>query len=168
MGIIGLGHIGLCVAEVAHALGMNVIFYQHHPQETSETWLEQVSLEKLYAQADVISLHAPQNNETTQMIDDAAITKMKQGVILLNTARGGLLDEEAAAAGLRSGKIGALGADVVSNEPIHENNPLLHAPNVYLTPHIAWAAIETRQRLMTIAVDNLAAFLKNKPKNIVS
>lgn len=167
-GIIGFGSIGKAVAQLAHAFGMNVIFYNHNPKKVSASWLKQVSLETLYATADIISLHVPQTAETTNMIDTKAIVQMKPGVIIINTARGGLLNETDVAKALNQGKVYALGADVVSNEPINSDNPLLTAKNSFLTPHIAWAPIETRQRLMNIAVDNLKAFLAGHPKNMVN
>ncbi|KRM83438.1 D-2-hydroxyacid dehydrogenase [Liquorilactobacillus vini] len=166
-GMIGFGNIAQATAKLAHAFGMEVVFYNHRPKEFSEPWLKQVSLEELYAQADIISLHVPQTAETTKMINKAAIDKMKSGVILLNTARGGLLDEQAVADGLNVGKIYALGADVVSEEPIKADNPLLAAKNAYLTPHIAWAPTAARQRCMDIAVNNLQSFLNGQPKNVV-
>lgn len=124
-------------------------------------------MDQLYAQADVISLHTPQTAETENMINQAAIAKMKDGVILINTARGGLLNEGDVAAALNSGKLYALGADVASVEPISHDNPLITAKNAFLTPHIAWAATEIRARLMGIAVDNLKAYLYGQPENVV-
>ncbi|MFT8727457.1 D-2-hydroxyacid dehydrogenase [Liquorilactobacillus ghanensis] len=168
LGLIGFGHISQAVAHLAHAFGMKVIFYNHRPRKFAEEWLEQVSLADLYAQADVISLHVPQTAETEKMIDQAAIEQMKTGVILLNTARGGLLDEAAVAQALNNDKIYALGADVVSEEPIEAENPLLKAKNVYLTPHIAWAPTAARSRLMKIAVNNLVSFQAGEPINVVN
>lgn len=165
--LVGFGHIAKAVARLAHAFGMKVIFYNHRPKKFTEPWLKQVSLDELYAQADIISLHIPQTAETLHLIDQAAIAKMKDGVILINTARGGLLDEQAVADGLNSGKVYALGADVVSEEPIKANSPLLKAKNTYLTPHIAWAPTAARQRGMNIGVNNLKAFLAGKPENVV-
>ncbi|KRK88034.1 D-2-hydroxyacid dehydrogenase [Lentilactobacillus sunkii] len=167
LGIIGFGRIGQAVSQVAHAFGMKVVFYNHHPKITDQDWAKQVTLEELYAMSDVISLHTPQTSETGDMINSQSISKMKDGVILINTARGGLLNEQDVTDALNSGKIYALGADVVSEEPIVANNPLLHAKNAFLTPHIAWAATEIRERLMSIAVDNLKAYVDGKPQNIV-
>ena len=120
------------------------------------------------AQSDVVSLHCPQTAENARMIDAGALAQMKDGAILLNTARGGLLDEQAVADALRSGKLLAAGMDVVSAEPIRADNPLLTAPNCFLTPHIAWAPLETRRRLQAISAENLRAFLAGKPQNVVN
>ena len=167
IGLIGYGAIAQTVAKIAHAFEMQIIFWNHRPKESPD-WAEQVSLDELYQQADIISLHVPQTNETQHMIDQSAITKMKDGVILINTARGGLLEESAVAAALNTGKIYAAGVDVVAEEPMNSENPLLTAKNCFITPHITWAATETRARLMTIAADNLVQFLNGKPKNVVN
>ena len=127
-----------------------------------------VSLPELLAQSDVVSLHCPQTAENARMIDAGALAQMKDGAILINTARGGLLDEQAVADALRSGKLLAAGMDVVSAEPIRADNPLLTAPNCFLTPHIAWAPLETRRRLQAISAENLRAFLAGKPQNVVN
>lgn len=167
IGLIGYGAIAQTVAKIAHAFEMQIIFWNHRPKESLD-WAEQVSLDELYQQADIISLHVPQTNETQHMIDQSAITKMKDGVILINTARGGLLEESAVAAALNTGKIYAAGVDVVAEEPMNSENPLLTAKNCFITPHIAWEAKETRARLMAIAADNLVQFLNGKPKNVVN
>lgn len=167
IGLIGYGEIAQAVATIARAFKLKIIFWNHR-EKNSPDWAEQVSLQELYQQADIISLHVPQTEETVQMINQAAIDQMKTGVILLNTARGGLLDELAVANALNEGKIYALGADVVSKEPMTKDNPLLEAKNCFLTPHIAWAATETRKRLMKIALENLTAFLAGEEKNIVN
>lgn len=168
IGLIGYGAIAQAVAEIAHAFQMKVIYYNHRPKTLQAEWAEQVSLERLFQQADVISLHVPQFPDTERMIDARALSQMKKDVILINTARGGLLDEQAVAEALSAGQVAALAADVVSKEPITADNPLLHAPNCYLTPHIAWAPLETRQRLLAIAVSNYKHFLENQPVNVVS
>lgn len=167
IGLIGFGEIAQAVADIARAFKLKIIFWNHR-KKNSPDWVEQVSLKELYQQADIISLHVPQTEETTKMINQAAINQMKTGVILINTARGGLLDELAVANALNEEKIYALGADVVSKEPMTRDNPLLEAKNCFLTPHIAWAPIETRERLMEIALDNLSAFLAGEGKNIVN
>ncbi|MGG5369786.1 D-2-hydroxyacid dehydrogenase [Enterococcus sp. AZ196] len=168
LGLIGFGEIAQAVAKIAHAFNMNVIYWNHRPKESQAEWLRQVSLEELYQQADIISLHVPQTSETEKMINQDAIQQMKDGVILLNTARGGLLDEAAVAKALDEEKIYAAGVDVVLKEPMTADNPLLKAKNCFITPHIAWAPLETRTRLMGIAVDNFAAFLAGKEKNVVN
>ena len=168
IGLIGYGEIAQATATIAHAFNMQVIYWNHRAKEAQAEWAQQVSLEELYHQSDVISLHVPQTAETEQMINQEAIQQMKDGVILLNTARGGLLDEAAVAKALNAGKIYAAGVDVVSKEPMAADNPLLKAKNCFITPHIAWAPVETRERLMGIAVDNFAAFIHDTEKNVVN
>lgn len=168
LGLIGYGEIAQATAKIAHAFNMKVIYWNHRVKKPQYDWAQQVSLEELYHQADVVSLHVPQTTETEQMINREAIRQMKTGVILLNTARGGLLDEAAVAEALNEGKIYAAGVDVVSKEPMTVDNPLLKAKNCFITPHIAWAPVETRERLMGIAVDNFAAFIQGKEKNVVN
>ena len=168
IGIIGLGDIGGNMARIAQALGMQVLAYRRHPDAALENeHLHFVSLEELYARSDVISIHCPLNDESRGMIGEAAIARMRDGAILINTARGGLVNEADVAEALRAGQLGAYAADVVSVEPIRADNPLLTAPNTILTPHIAWAPYETRVRLMNIAVNNLSAFLTGTVLNRV-
>lgn len=168
IGIIGYGAIGQAVAKIAHGFSMEVIYYNHREKTPQNIGDRQVSLAELYSKADIVSLHVPQTPETTQMINAAAIDQMKNDVIVINTARGGLLDEQAVTEALNTGKISALGVDVVSSEPIQADNPLLKAKNAVITPHIAWSPTEARKRLMDIAVDNLDNFLKDTPKNVVN
>ncbi len=167
MGIVGYGAIGSAVGTVAQALGMKLLVTARHEKPVPEG-ARFVSLPELLAQSDVVSLHCLQTAENARMIDAGALAQMKDGAILLNTARGGLLDEQAVADALRSGKLLAAGMDVVSAEPIRADNPLLTAPNCFLTPHIAWAPLETRRRLQTISAENLRAFLAGKPQNVVN
>lgn len=167
MGIVGYGAIGTAVGTVAQALGMKLLVTARHEKPVPEG-ARFVSLPELLAQSDVVSLHCPQTAENARMIDAGALAQMKDGAILLNTARGGLLDEQAVADALRSGKLLAAGMDVVSAEPIRADNPLLTAPNCFLTPHIAWAPLETRRRLQAISAENLRAFLAGKPQNVVN
>ena len=167
MGIVGYGAIGSAVGTVAQALGMKLLVTARHEKPVPEG-ARFVSLPELLAQSDVVSLHCPQTAENARMIDAGALAQMKDGAILLNTARGGMLDEQAVADALRSGKLLAAGMDVVSAEPIHADNPLLTAPNCFLTPHIAWAPLETRRRLQAISAENLRAFLAGKPQNVVN
>lgn len=166
MGIVGYGAIGSAVGTVAQALGMKLLVTARHEKPVPEG-ARFVSLPELLAQSDVVSLHCPQTAENARMIDAGALAQMKDGAILLNTARGGLLDEQAVADALRSGKLLAAGMDVVSAEPIRADNLLLTAPNCFLTPHIAWAPLETRRRLQAISAENLRAFLAGKPQNVV-
>ena len=167
MGIVGYGAIGSAVGTVAQALGMKLLVTARHEKPVPEG-ARFVSLPELLAQSDVVSLHCPQTAENARMIDAGALAQMKDGAILLNTARGGLLDEQAVADALRSGNLLAAGMDVVSAEPIRADNPLLTAPNCFLTPHIAWAPLETRRRLQAISAENLRAFLAGKPQNVVN
>ena len=126
-----------------------------------------VSLEEIYAKSDVITLHCPLNAENEEMINKETIGKMKDGVILLNTGRGKLIREADLRDALNSGKVTGAGVDVASTEPVSPDNPLLHAKNLWMTPHIAWAPLETRQRLMNILIENVHAFLKGHPINEV-
>lgn len=168
IGLIGYGEIAQATATIAHAFNMKVIYWNHRPKKAQEDWAKQVSIEEIYQQADIISLHVPQTSETEKMINQKTIARMKEGVILLNTARGGLLDEAAVADALNRGQIFAAGVDVVSKEPMTKDNPLMSAKNCIITPHIAWRPLETRERLMGIAVDNFAAYLAGKEKNVVN
>lgn len=167
IGLIGYGAIAQAVATIAHAFQLKVIYFNHRPKPAQADWAKQVSLAELYQEADIISLHVPQFPETEKMIDRTALAQMKSSAILINIARGGLIDEAAVAEALQTGQIAALAADVVSKEPIAADNPLLQAPNCYLTPHIAWAPVETRRRLMGIAVANLSGFKAGTPQNVV-
>ena len=168
LGLIGFGSIAKKVAEIGHAFSMNIIFYNHRPKTDLPNYVKQVSLEELYQQSDIISLHVPQTPETTEMINQEAISQMKDGVILINTARGGLISEKDVADALNDSKIAAAGVDVVQKEPISADSPLLSAKNCYITPHIAWAPRETRNRLLGIVVDNLQAFLNGEKLNVVN
>ncbi len=168
MGIIGFGRIGQAEGRIARALGMHVIAYDIHPNESGKQIAEYVSLEELYARADVVSLHCFLTPENTGMINRDSIAKMKDGVILINNSRGQLLNEQDVADALNSGKIAAAGLDVVYTEPIREDNPLLRAKNCIITPHISWAPKESRERIMQITADNIGAFLAGKPVNVVN
>lgn len=168
MGVIGFGRIGQSTAAIARAFGMNVIAFDEYPNESGRAVADYVTLDELYAKSDVISLHVPLFPSTNGMINNESIAKMKDGVIIINTSRGPLVREDDMVAGLDSGKIGWYATDVVSSEPIKADNVLLNAKNCIITPHIAWAPKESRQRLMDIAVDNLAQFLRGNPINIVN
>ena len=167
MGIIGFGRIGQATARIAEALGMKVVVHSRHEMKSSDT-LTFLSLEKVCAHADVISLHCPLSKETQGMINKRSIASMKDGVIILNTSRGPLIVEEDLAEALNSGKVYGAGLDVVAVEPLEKNNPLLAAKNCIITPHIAWASQESRKRLMDMAVENLAKFLANSPIHVVN
>lgn len=166
-GIIGLGNIGMAVAKVALAFGMKVRAYTSKSIEDLPDGVEKVNLNTLFKESDIISLHCPLNDTTRHIINAGSIADMKTGVILINTGRGPLVDEQAVADALASGKIGAFCADVLSTEPPAADNPLLSAPNTYITPHIAWATKEARSRLMNIALDNVKAFISGQPQNQV-
>ncbi len=169
MGIVGYGRIGQTTGKVAQALGMNVLAYSPHKKESLESdSLKYVELEELFCQADVIALHCPLFPETEGLINKDSISKMKDGVIILNNSRGQLIVEQDLADALNSGKVAAAGLDVVSTEPIQKDNPLLKAKNCIITPHISWAPRESRKRLMDIAVSNLKAFLEGTPVNVVN
>ena len=163
MGIVGYGSIGKEVAKVAQAFGMKVLAYSRHGAEDFHT-----ELDDLYAQADVVSLHCPLTAENTGMINRDAIAKMKDGVILLNTARGGLINEADLREALLSGKVYAAASDVTCREPINADSPLLGLPNMIITPHIAWAATEARQRLLSVAIDNVRGYLAGNVQNNVA
>ncbi|MBQ7247795.1 MAG: D-2-hydroxyacid dehydrogenase [Lachnospiraceae bacterium] len=169
MGIIGLGRIGQITSRVAQAFGMKVLAYDQYqnPALVNEN-CHYTDLDSLLAGSDVIALHCPLFPETENIINKDTIAKMKDGVILINNSRGALVVEEDLADALRSGKVYAAGLDAVRNEPIAADNPLLSAPNVYFTPHISWAALECRQRLVDYSLDNLRAWLAGDEKNIVN
>ena len=169
LGLIGFGRIGQAFARIAQALGMHVVVFDKAVDASLESaTLKYVSLDEVYARADVISLHCPLFDDNKGMIDAAAIARMKPGVMLINTSRGPLINEADLAAALASGRVAGAALDVLSTEPPRPDNPLLAASNCIVTPHIAWATIEARQRLMQIAVDNLVAFKAGKPQNVVS
>ncbi len=166
-GIIGLGRIGQATARILNALDMKVLAAGSRPTEEGRQLAEYVDLDTLYAESDVIFLHCPLFPDTAGMINSASIAKMKDGVILINSSRGGLIVEQDLADALNSGKIYAAAVDVVSTEPIQGDNPLLTAKNCIITPHIAWAAKAARQRILDITVQNIRSVLDGKPQNIV-
>ena len=168
IGIIGFGRIGRQVGRIAKAMGMEVIAYSRSECDEGREIGTYVGLDELLRRSDVISLHCPLFPETQGIIDREAIAKMKDGVILLNCSRGPLVVEQDMADALNSGKVYAFAADVVSTEPIAADNPLLGAKNCFITPHIAWAPKEARQRIMDTAGANLRAFLAGKPVNVVN
>ena len=168
MGIIGFGRIGQATGRIAKALGMKVIAYDEHANDSGAMIAEYVSLDELFAQSDIITLHCPLFPATEGIINKKNIAKMKDGVIIINNSRGQLIHEADLAEALNSGKVYAAGLDVVSSEPIKGDNPLLKAKNCIITPHISWAPKESRKRLMDIAVNNLAAFIDGNPINMVN
>ena len=162
MGIVGYGRIGRSVSGIAQAFGMKVLACSAHGGEGT------VSLQEVLTQSDVISLHCPLTADNAGMINREAIARMKNGVFIINTARGPLIDETALREALLSGKVRGAAVDVVSTEPIPAGHPLLGLPNCIITPHIAWAPRESRQRLMDVAVENLRSFLMGTPVNNVA
>lgn len=169
MGLIGFGRIGRSFAGIAQSLGMDVIVYDVVQNKKLENeHLKYVAFEYLLENSDVISLHCPLSKENTGMINAENIARMKTGVMLINTSRGQLVCESGLADALNAGKVACAAADVVSSEPIRPDNPLLHAKNIIITPHIAWAPKESRIRLIEIAGDNLKKFLEGNPINIVN
>jgi glycerate dehydrogenase len=168
MGVIGFGRTGKVTGRLARAFGMNVIAGGSRETDEGRAIAEYVGLDALFALSDVISLHLPLTHETEKLINKNSIAKMKDGVIIINTARGGLIDERDLADALNSGKVYAAGVDVASEEPIRSDNPLLVAKNCIITPHIAWGARESRQRLMDIAIANISGFLNGEPINVVN
>ena len=168
IGIIGFGRIGQAEGRIAKALGMKVLAYDVYPNDSGRAIGEYVDLDTLLKSADVVSLHCNLTPENTGLINRASIAKMKDGAILINNARGQLIVEQDVADALNSGKLAAAGLDVVYTEPIRADNPLLKAKNCIITPHISWAPIESRQRIMDITVENVKAFLNGTPQNVVN
>lgn len=168
IGIVGLGRTGRATAALATAFGMRVVASSRRQvNPLPDDGFEWRSVEQLFAEADVVSIHCPLTADNEQFIDEKLLSQMKPSAILINTARGGLVDERALANALNAGVIAGALLDVCSTEPIGADNPLLSAKNCVLTPHIAWATLEARQRLMQTTADNVAAFLKGQPQNVV-
>ena len=170
LGIVGMGSIGQAVARIAQAFDMEVLFANRSPKPDLEApRVRQVDLDELLRRSDIVSLHTPATPQTERMIDAAALSRMKDGAMLINTARGTLVDERAVADALRSGKLGGFGADVVAAEPMRSDNPLLEARdlNIAITPHIAWGTREARARLLDEVAQNIGAFLNGTPRNVV-
>lgn len=168
LGLVGYGRIAQKVASIAHAFSMKVVFYDRRPKTHDNQMSQQVSLKELLTTADIISLHVRQAPETLNLIRRETIEQMRRGVIIINTARGKLINENDLALALNQGKIAAAGLDVSQQEPIQPDNPLLTAKNCYITPHIAWAPYETREKLLALTIANLTAFLKGTPQNVVN
>ncbi len=168
MGIVGLGNIGSKVANIARAFGMKVLAYTSKSQEQLPEGIQKADLGTLLKNADVVSLHCPLTSETERLINYSNLRQMKRSAILINTSRGGLVDEEAVAKALEEGRLKAYAADVLSHEPPLANNPLLQEPHAFLTPHIAWATVEARQRLFRICEENIKAFVEGCPIHVVS
>ncbi len=166
LGVVGCGAIGSRVAAVGLAFGMRVLGYARHAHPDFPG--KQVSLDELLSASDVVSLHCPATAENRGFLNAETIARMKDGALLINTARGSLVNEADVAAALASGKLGGYGADVVSREPIDIHNPLLKAPNCYLTGHSAWATVEGRQRIVDVTAESIRGVLAGKPVNVVN
>ena len=164
LGILGYGKIGRQTAKIAEAFGMNVIVCPHKITPEIENF---VNFDSLLKKSNFISLHVPLTEETEEIIDSSAISKMRDGAYIINTARGGLINENDMRAALDSGKIGGYAADVLLHEPMNSDCPLFNAPNCVLTPHIAWAPPETRARLLKIALENFANYLEGNVQNSI-
>lgn len=168
LGIIGFGKIGKRVSEIAVAFNMNVLVYTPSGKKPANEKVLFTTLDEVLEKSDYITLHCPLTKDTTKLVNYDFINKMKSGAALINTARGAVINEQAVADALNSGKLSYFGADVLSTEPPKKDNPLLCTENTFLTPHIAWAAYETRIRLLEILNGNVKAFLEGKPINVVN
>lgn len=167
IGIVGLGHIGSKVARLAQDFGMDVFSYTSKNAADLPAGINKTTLDGLLGISDIITLHCPLTPSTRELINKESIKKMRRGAILINTGRGPLVNEADVAEALQKGQLGAYGADVMCSEPPAADNPLFAQPNAYITPHIAWATVEARERLMAIAVNNLKAFVSGNPVNVV-
>lgn len=168
IGIVGLGHIGSEVARIAGAFGMNVFAYTSKNAADLPASIRKTTLDGLFAASDILSLHCPLTADTREMINKETLAKMRPGTILINVSRGALVNEQDVAEALESGQLGAYGADVMCEEPPAKTNPLFAQPHAYITPHIAWATVEARTRLMQIAAENIRAFINGEPQNVVN
>ncbi|MCM1311435.1 MAG: D-2-hydroxyacid dehydrogenase [Bacteroides sp.] len=168
MGIVGLGNIGTAVAKIARAFNMEVIAYTSKSEDELPEGVQSVTMDELFTNSDVISLHCPLTVSTRHLVNSPRLHSMKPSAILINTGRGPLVCDEDVADALNHHIIAAYAADVLTEEPPKVDNPLLSARNCYLTPHIAWATYEARQRLINICVENVRAFIKGEPQNQVN
>ena len=168
MGIIGLGNTGMATARIAHAFGMKVYAVTSKDEDDLPYDIKKVDLDTLFATSDIISLNCPLTQDTHHLVNEKRLKEMKSSAILINTGRGPLVDDAAVANALNTNEIAAFGADVLTVEPAQKDNPLLSAKNCYITPHIAWATKEARQRLLNISIENVKAFLDGDPINQVN
>ena len=168
MGIVGLGNIGQATARIAQAFGMEILVFTSKEQSALPEGMKKVTLDELFAQSDVVSLHCPLTPDTKEMVNAARLRTMKPSAILINTGRGPLVNEQDLADALNEGRIAAAGLDVLSVEPSVFGNPLFNARNCFITPHIAWATKEARTRLMDIAVNNLKSYQEGNVINNVA
>lgn len=167
LGIIGFGQIGQAVAKIAMAFGMKVISSHKHPERDQMQGVKFVDQETCFREADIVSLHCPLNEKNAQFVNKELLSTMKPTAFLINTSRGGLINEPDLAEALNKGIIAAAALDVLSTEPPSADNPLLHAKNCLINPHVAWATFESRSRLMNVIVNNVKAFLDGRPQNVV-
>ncbi|MDE5642797.1 MAG: D-2-hydroxyacid dehydrogenase [Muribaculaceae bacterium] len=165
--VYGLGNIGMRMAEVLHSLGMKIIAFTSKTAEQLPAWIEKTDKDDFFRRADVLTLHAPLTDSNAGFICDTTLALMRPSALLVNTARGGLVDEQALAAALREGRIVGAGLDVLRQEPPAADCPLLDAPNCVITPHVAWQSTEARRRLLEICAGNVEAFIKGSPVNVI-
>lgn len=168
LGIVGLGHIGAKVASIAREFGMDVFAFTSKNSIDLPDYIQKTTLEGLFGVSDILTLHCPLTPDTHELINARTLARMKRGALLVNTGRGPLVNEADVAEALASGQLGGYGADVMCSEPPAADNPLFAQPNAFITPHIAWASVEARQRLLNATFDNIRAFQDGHPKNVVN
>ena len=168
LGIVGLGHIGAKVASIARECGMDVFAFTSKNSIDLPDYIQKTTLEGLFGVSDILTLHCPLTPDTHELINARTLARMKRGALLVNTGRGPLVNEADVAEALASGQLGGYGADVMCSEPPAADNPLFAQPNAFITPHIAWASVEARQRLLNATFDNIRAFQDGHPKNVVN
>lgn len=168
MGIIGLGNTGMATARIASAFGMKVMAFTSKQEDSLPYGIQKADIDSIFENCDIVSLHCPLTPDTQHLVNAERLNSMKSEAIIINTGRGALVDDQAMAEALNTNKIAAFGADVLTNEPAKEDNPLLKAKNCYLTPHIAWATREARLRLINICTENVRAYLDGEPVNQVN
>lgn len=168
LGIVGLGHIGAKVASIAREFGMDVFAFTSKNSIDLPDYIQKTTLEGLFGVSDILTLHCPLTPDTHELINARTLARMKRGALLVNTGRGPLVNEADVAEALASGQLGGYGADVMCSEPPTADNPLFAQPNAFITPHIAWASVEARQRLLNATFDNIRAFQDGHPKNVVN
>lgn len=168
LGIVGLGHIGAKVASIAREFGMDVFAFTSKNSIDLPDYIQKTTLEGLFGVSDILTLHCPLTADTHELINARTLARMKRGALLVNTGRGPLVNEADVAAALASGQLGGYGADVMCSEPPAADNPLFAQPNAFITPHIAWASVEARQRLLNATFANIRAFQDGHPQNVVN
>lgn len=168
LGIVGLGHIGAKVASIAREFGMDVFAFTSKNSIDLPDYIQKTTLEGLFGVSDILTLHCPLTPDTHELINARTLARMKRGALLVNTGRGPLVNEADVAEALASGQLGGYGADVMCSEPPAADNPLFAQPNAFITPHIAWASVEARQRLLNTTFDNIRAFQEGHPQNVVN